>query len=45
VIYPAAGVTPASPATAPLITAVVEAFFDLFQDNRIQTVADVAEAM
>lgn len=44
-MYPAAGVTPARPATAPFITAVVEAFFDLFHDKRIQTVADVAEAM
>src|SRR5579884_3641801 len=42
---PDAGVTPASPATAPLMTAVVDGFPDLFHDSAIHTIAEVAEAI
>src|SRR5919106_3271132 len=38
---PAAGVTPARPQIAPLIAAVVDGFFDLFQESKIQTTAEV----
>src|SRR5687767_9880038 len=41
VMKPAAGVTPARPQIAPLIAAVVDGFFDLFHDSKIQTTADV----
>src|SRR5581483_2053034 len=44
-IKPDAGVTPARPATAPLMTAVVEGLPDLFHESAIHTIADVAEAM
>ena len=45
-IYPAAGVTPARPAIAPVITPVVDTFsVFLLQESTIQTIADVADAI
>src|SRR5919106_2216977 len=43
VIKPAAGVTPARPEMAPLMTAVVEGFPALFHERNSHTIADVAE--
>src|SRR5918995_5090145 len=42
---PAAGVTPAKPEMAPLITAVVDGFPALFHERNNHTIADVAEPM
>src|SRR5690349_22865124 len=44
-IKPDAGVTPANPAIAPFMTAVVDGFFDRLHDSPIQTIADVADAI
>src|SRR5262245_41061399 len=44
-IKPAAGVTPARPAMAPLMTDVVAGLPDRFHDSPIQTSAEVADAM
>src|ERR687891_964623 len=44
-INPEAGVTPANPAIAPVMAAVIFGFSVLLlQDNTIQTIADVADA-
>src|ERR671919_824057 len=45
VIKPAAGVTPARPEMAPLMTAVVEGFPALFHERNNHTIADVTEPM
>ena len=44
-IKPAAGVTPAKPEIAPLITAVVEGFPALLQERNSHTIADVTDAI